>query len=208
MKAQSHLWLWQLGAIWGTGLLSSCISSTVESVCAMKGIPIGPLAEWGKDLTYYLTPFFCLVNWDMYYPGNACRGTDLPPCRILYIHTQFGKRFVQSHVKLTYSICYLGDFTFKEYCIFFSRTISLLLLSRSQDTVALLFKDLFVRGPATYKIVSLITKEMTLIIVWRQLFYLTFFLVQHSLVFITIQSSEFSTQQYIAKWISFELITH
>ena len=45
----------------------------------MKGIPIGPLAQWGKDLTYYLTPFFCLVNWDMYNPGSACRGTDLPP---------------------------------------------------------------------------------------------------------------------------------
>ena len=50
----------------------------------MKGIPTGPLAQWGKDLTYYLTPFFCLVNWDMYYLG---RGTDLSSGRILYIHT-------------------------------------------------------------------------------------------------------------------------
>ena len=65
-------------------MLSSCICSTL--VCAMESIPIGPLAQWGKDLTYYLTPSFCLVNWDMYYPGNACRGTDLPPGRILYIH--------------------------------------------------------------------------------------------------------------------------
>ena len=65
----------------------SCICSPLVSVWAMKGIPIGPLAQWGKDLTYYLTPFFCLVNWDMYYPGSACRGTDLPPARILYILT-------------------------------------------------------------------------------------------------------------------------
>ena len=43
-------------------MLSSCICSTLVSVCAMKGIPIGPLAQCGKDLTYYLTPFFCLVN--------------------------------------------------------------------------------------------------------------------------------------------------
>ena len=59
------------------GMLSSCICSTLVSACAMEGFPIGPLAQWGKDLTYYLTPFFCLVNWDMYYPGSACRGTDL-----------------------------------------------------------------------------------------------------------------------------------
>ena len=34
-----------LGAIWGMGMLSSCICSTLVSVCAMKGIPIGPLAQ-------------------------------------------------------------------------------------------------------------------------------------------------------------------
>ena len=76
-----------LGAIWCVGMLSSCICSSLVSVCAMEGIPIGPLAQWGKDLTYYLTPSFCLVNWGMYYPGSACRGTDLPPGRILYTHT-------------------------------------------------------------------------------------------------------------------------
>ena len=54
----------------------------------MKGIPIGPLAQWGKDLTYYFTPFFCLVNWDMHNPGSACRGTDLPSGRLLYIRTE------------------------------------------------------------------------------------------------------------------------
>ena len=32
------------------------------------------------------TPFFSLVNLDMYCPGSACRGTHLPPGRILYIH--------------------------------------------------------------------------------------------------------------------------
>ena len=93
-KAQSHLWLWQfgiygydsLGAIWSMGKLSSCICSTLVSVCAMKGIPIEPLAQWRKELAYYLTPLLCLVNWDMYYPGGACRGKDLPPGRILYIH--------------------------------------------------------------------------------------------------------------------------
>ena len=69
------------------GILSSCICNTLGSVCAMKGIPMGPLAQWGKDFTYYLAPFFCLVNWDMYYPGSAYRGTDLPPGRILYTHT-------------------------------------------------------------------------------------------------------------------------
>ena len=55
----------------------------------MKGIPIGPLAQWGKDLTYCLTPFFCLVNWDRYYPGSACWGTDLRPGRILSIKKSF-----------------------------------------------------------------------------------------------------------------------
>ena len=34
-----------LGAIWGMGMLSSCICSTLVSVCGMKGIPIGPLAQ-------------------------------------------------------------------------------------------------------------------------------------------------------------------
>ena len=34
-----------LGAIWGMGMLSSCICSTLMSVCAMKDIPIGPLAQ-------------------------------------------------------------------------------------------------------------------------------------------------------------------
>ena len=29
----------------GMGMLSSCICSTLVSVCAMKGIPIGPLAQ-------------------------------------------------------------------------------------------------------------------------------------------------------------------
>ena len=67
-------------------MLSSCNCSILLSFCAMKGIPIGPLAQWGKDLTYYLTSFFCLVNWDMCYPGSASWGTDLPPGRIIYMH--------------------------------------------------------------------------------------------------------------------------
>ena len=75
MKTQSHLWLWQFGSFLRYGMLSSCICSTLMSVCAMKGIPKGPLAQWGKDLTYYLTPFFCLVNWDMYYPDNRTHYT-------------------------------------------------------------------------------------------------------------------------------------
>ena len=86
MKAQSHLWLWQFRSYLRYGMLSSCICSTLLSVCAMKGIPIGPLAYWGKYLTYYHTPFFCLVNWDMHFPGSACRGTDLPSGRLLYMH--------------------------------------------------------------------------------------------------------------------------
>ena len=86
MKALSHLWLWQFGSYLRYGMLSSCICSTLVSMCAMKGIPIGPLAQWGKDLTYCLTPFFCLVTWDMHYPGSACRGKDLPSGRLLYIH--------------------------------------------------------------------------------------------------------------------------
>ena len=45
MKAQSHYGCESLGAIWGMGMLSSCICSTLMSVCAMKGIPIGPLAQ-------------------------------------------------------------------------------------------------------------------------------------------------------------------
>ena len=97
LRLKQYLYFpWGLSPIYGCarlrdflryGMHSSCICSTLVSVCAMKGIPIGPLAHWGNDLTYYLTPFFCLVNWDMYYPGSACRGTDLPPDRILYIHT-------------------------------------------------------------------------------------------------------------------------
>ena len=71
------------------GVLSSCICSTHVSVGAVKGIPIRPLAQWGKDLTYYLTPFICLVKWDMHYQGSACRGTDLPPGRLLYMHTTY-----------------------------------------------------------------------------------------------------------------------
>ena len=35
----------ELGAIWGMGMLSSCICSTLVSVCTMKGITIGPLAQ-------------------------------------------------------------------------------------------------------------------------------------------------------------------
>ena len=76
-----------LVAIWGMGMLSSCICSTLVSVCEIKGILVGPLAQWGKDLTYYIIPFFCLVNWDINYTGSACRETDLPPGRILYKHT-------------------------------------------------------------------------------------------------------------------------
>ena len=87
MKTQSHLWLWLFGSYLKYGILSSCICSSLVSVCAMKGIPVGPLAQWGKNLTYYLTPFFCLVNRDMHYTGSACRGTDLPSGRLLYIHT-------------------------------------------------------------------------------------------------------------------------
>ena len=75
-----------LGAIWGMGCLV-VVFAALLCMCAMKGIPIGPLAQWGKDLTYYLTPIFCLGNLDMYYPGSACRETDLPPGRIIYIHT-------------------------------------------------------------------------------------------------------------------------
>ena len=40
-----------------------------------------------KRLDILSHSFLCLVNWDMYYPGSACRGTDLPQGRILYIHT-------------------------------------------------------------------------------------------------------------------------
>ena len=71
MKAQSIYGCDSLGAIWGMGMLSSFICSTLVSMCAMKGIPLGPLAQWGKDLTHCLTPFFCLVNWGMYYLGSA-----------------------------------------------------------------------------------------------------------------------------------------
>ena len=55
MKAQSHLWLWHFGSYWGMGMLSSCIYSTLVSECAMKGIPIEPLAQWGKELAYCTT---------------------------------------------------------------------------------------------------------------------------------------------------------
>ena len=87
--------VWELH-ICGMGMLSSCICSTPVSVCALKCIPIEPLAQWGKDLTY--CTFFCLVNWDRYYPGSPCRGTDLPLGRILYM--------------LTYILCLISSFIF------------------------------------------------------------------------------------------------
>ena len=89
MKTQSHLWLWQFGSYVRYRMLSSCIYTTLVSVCAMKGIPIEPLAQWGKELAYYHSPLLCLKNWDMYYPGGACRGKDLPPGINLhtYLHT-------------------------------------------------------------------------------------------------------------------------
>ena len=96
MKAQSHLCLWQFGSYLRYGMLSSCICSTLVSVCAMKGIYIRPLAQWGKDLTCYLSPFFCLVNWDMHYPGTAYRGTDLPLGRLLYIHIHLRWIFIDT----------------------------------------------------------------------------------------------------------------
>ena len=88
-------------AVWeqfgGMRVLSSCICSTLfVSVCAMKGIPIGPLAQWGKDLTYYLTPFFCLVNWDSttlvaHVEGRTCLWAEyftcLHACMRAYMHT-------------------------------------------------------------------------------------------------------------------------
>ena len=42
-------------------MLSSCICSTLVSVCAMNGIPTGSVRK-GLDILYYLTPFICLVN--------------------------------------------------------------------------------------------------------------------------------------------------
>ena len=81
-------------------MLSSCICSTLVSVCAMKGIPIGPLAQWGKDLTYYLTPFFCLVNWDMYCPGKQsdewcvlCRATLGTPASVIFNFFNFQNHY-------------------------------------------------------------------------------------------------------------------
>ena len=75
--------VWELLGVWGCLVV---VFAAFLCLCAMKGIPLGPQAQWGKDLTCYLTAFFCLVNWDMYNPGSTCRGTDLPPGRILYIH--------------------------------------------------------------------------------------------------------------------------
>ena len=94
MTAQSHfmtLTVWELFEV-GYGMLSSCICSTLVSACAMKGIPIGPLAQWGKDLTYYLTPFFCLVNeicttLVVHVEGHTCRRADY----FTYIHVFFSK---------------------------------------------------------------------------------------------------------------------
>ena len=72
--------VWELFGVWGYLVV---LFAALLSVCAMKGIPIGlPLAQWGKDFTYYLTPFLSLVNWDMHYPGSVCRGTDLPSDRL------------------------------------------------------------------------------------------------------------------------------
>ena len=41
-----------LGAVCGMGMLSSFICRTLVSVCAMKCIIIGILAQWVKELTY------------------------------------------------------------------------------------------------------------------------------------------------------------
>ena len=40
MKAQTHYGCDSLGVIWGMWMLSSCICSTLVSMCAMKGISI------------------------------------------------------------------------------------------------------------------------------------------------------------------------
>ena len=129
MKAQSHYGCDILGAIWDMGMLSSCICSTLVSVCAMKGIPIGPLTRWGKEFAYYLTPLLCLENWDMYHLGGACRGKDLPPGRILYIHTS------QMSGSRDHTVLFLSDIsqpntivyqsrrsrTFMKYCTIYRR---------------------------------------------------------------------------------------
>ena len=80
----------------------------------MKGIPIEPLAQRGKELTYYLTPLLCLENWDMYYPGSACRGMDLPPGRKLYIHTSSGFQMTDNNIFLAvYLLIYLSIYIYK-----------------------------------------------------------------------------------------------
>ena len=116
-------------------MLGSCICSTLVSVCAMKGIPIGPLAQWGKDLTYYFTPFFCLINWDIYYPGSACRGTDLPPDRILYIHCFTQDYF--SRKKRNLSNTYAGHCV-KWYTVTSAYEIHLILISLSKFNLPLI----------------------------------------------------------------------
>ena len=97
MKAQSHLWLCQFGSYLRYGMLSSCICSTLVSVCAMKGIPIGPLVPWGKDLTYYLTPFFCLINWDTV-------------CTTLVVHVE-GQTWLRADYIHVYISIYINYYT-------------------------------------------------------------------------------------------------
>ena len=62
-----------LGAIWVMGMLSSCIFSTLVSVCAMKGIPIGHWLSEERNwhTTSLLSLRYVLPSWCMSREGPA-----------------------------------------------------------------------------------------------------------------------------------------
>ena len=80
------------------GMRSSCICGTLVSVCAMKGIPIEPLAQWGKELACYLTPRLSLENWDMY--PWWCMSREGPASRQNTLYTLLYHRHHHHHYRV------------------------------------------------------------------------------------------------------------
>ena len=111
MKAQSPLWLWQFGSYLRYGMLSRCICSTLVFVCAMKGIPIGSLTQWGKDLTYILSHSFLLSSklryvlpWQCMSMDGSASGQNALHTYILYCNNKtifilFGRLLLRLYLK-------------------------------------------------------------------------------------------------------------
>ena len=61
-----------LGTIWCMGMLRRCICSTLVSVCAMKGIPIAPLVQWGTDVCLVYYEWLYIFLFLLFLTGDHC----------------------------------------------------------------------------------------------------------------------------------------